>query len=731
MKKKGLFVGMLAVTLTLGMVLAGCENSGGSSNGGVDKAALNTAIAAANTAKSGVAIETTAANVSMGKQWVLQADLTAFDGLITAAETARDSSSATQGQVNVAKNALISGIDTFTLAKKNGTGAVLNTGALTAEIAKAKAAKLGVAVDTAAGNVPSATKWVTQGVLDTFEAAIAAAEAKLTETAQGTIDTAVGTLTGAINTFNTAKTSGSKTSGYSMEQLTALIDAATTLNSSVTAAVNGDSIAPDAWWVAETHKTALGTAIATAKAITAAGTPLDNAYTALAGAIDTLNSNKAQGTSTASVKTTLLAAITAADGAKAGVLVAAAAATVPSGSKWATAAQWAPFNAAYNAAVTALGSPNIAKPAVEAATAALTGATATFSSAVSGNGTGTFLPRSIKVTGVNLTVVPPEGDYYLGIVVTTAGSAESIVAAGASGKLVHGGESTIALYETTTISQPSTTRWQGTAGTYYLMVGIYDKDPLTITDFEAEQPAIGGYASVTFTGDAAATLAGSAIDFSGENKTYLGSIAGTVTLTNVPASGIRYVYISAYESSQSGWSSSTGGLVNKSGGFSIPLYNGNGFSESKNITFQLYVEFTDGSYFTINLPQTKIINGSSFNTATSINVGNLGTASLASIKLSGTVTATLDGQTPQRIDILLFTGTDTNLGYASVYPVSPGSNSWVARIASLSTPTTVKFTVLTKNTGDWVGETVSVTRQVYQSDISGIALGTVEITGGN
>jgi hypothetical protein len=94
--------------------------------------------------------------------------------------------------------------------------------------------------------------------------------------------------------------------------------------------------------------------------------------------LTTFNGKKATGT--VPDKTALNAAITAANTAKQGVVQAASAAEALLDSKWATPAQFTPFNTAYTAATDALAA-TATKNAVDTATSGLNAATPTFSSA--------------------------------------------------------------------------------------------------------------------------------------------------------------------------------------------------------------------------------------------------------------------------------------------------------------------------------------------------------------
>jgi prefoldin subunit 5 len=86
-----------------------------------DKAALTAAIAAATAVKSGVVVNTVAANVLVGTMWVTQAALDTLNTAIAAAEAVSTNIKATQAQVNAAASDLTAATTTFNSAKQNGT----------------------------------------------------------------------------------------------------------------------------------------------------------------------------------------------------------------------------------------------------------------------------------------------------------------------------------------------------------------------------------------------------------------------------------------------------------------------------------------------------------------------------------------------------------------------------------------------------------------------------------
>jgi hypothetical protein len=90
----------------------------------VSKTALNAAISAANTAKSGVEVNTAAASVPEGTKWVTQTEMNALTTAIAAAQTVADNTAATQTAVDTATTALTTATGAFTNAQQDGTAPV-------------------------------------------------------------------------------------------------------------------------------------------------------------------------------------------------------------------------------------------------------------------------------------------------------------------------------------------------------------------------------------------------------------------------------------------------------------------------------------------------------------------------------------------------------------------------------------------------------------------------------
>jgi hypothetical protein len=108
-------------------------------------------------------------------------------------------------------------------------------------------------------------------------------------------------LNNAVQAFKAkVKTNGTKTSGFTQEQLTALIGAAETAKQGVATSVNGADISSGVFWVTQEVMTAFNTAINNAKTANAATdtTTRDTLYTALGTARTAFNAAKQPGSKT-------------------------------------------------------------------------------------------------------------------------------------------------------------------------------------------------------------------------------------------------------------------------------------------------------------------------------------------------------------------------------------------------------------------------------------------------
>jgi hypothetical protein len=259
---------------------------------------------------------------------------------------------------------------------------VVDRSALNTKITEAENAKTGVEVDTVATNVAQGSNWVSPEVMDALESAISAAKLTKNSIKQAKIDTAETDLNAAITVFNNAKKVGTKTSGFTLDQLIAKIADANAAKQGVvvdTAAVNVDA---GTYWVTQAAMTALTNAISAAGQVrdaTPNQTAIDSAVTTLSNAITTFTNALQAGAKTELNTSALTAKIAEANAAKAGIVIDTAATNVAKGTYWVTQAVITTFNTAISAAQTALGATTQA--AVDEAVTVLNTAITTFNSA--------------------------------------------------------------------------------------------------------------------------------------------------------------------------------------------------------------------------------------------------------------------------------------------------------------------------------------------------------------
>jgi hypothetical protein len=778
MGKFRLFAGMkaeavwasLALLFVLGFSACPMADDGGGGDS-IDKTQLEASIAAAEAARDGVAKASSADTVPLGTKWVTQDEWNTFDTAITAANDARTNATK-QANINSAKTALDNALDTFNNTKKNGTAAPINTSALTAKIAGAEAARASVQQAASASAVAQGAKWVTAGEWNTFDTAITSAKNALTSTSQSTVDTAVTALANAITAFNNAKQNGSKTTGFSTAELTALIAQANAAKEGVKVSDNGNDVSPAEYWARQSDISTLTTAISSAQAANVR--TRDSLYLALVQALTTFN--EAKQTGTVPNKQNLFNAIEAADTAKQGVVEAASKAQAPQGSKWATAAQFAPLNTAYSSAIAALNG-SATQNAVDTATSALSTATSTFSSAVSGNGLGEK-SNSLTITGLPTADFPNGSSLQFGLSTTAAFEMDAPPPVYGQAE-VSNGQVQVQLYSTSTMAP-----WTG-SGSWYAGFMLEDgrlfisKAAIDFTanaaptkafsDFKpyAYSVKLGDFANYFFDeGTPSVTLnayfhaimyanytewlaeAGTGYTlykneamtqaYSGsetvtaETVVYcaypierpprekIGEITGTITFTNVPAQKPR-VSTNAFDVNW-GTGSAEISLSGISGGsgtvnWTIPVYEDSAFTGTIQASFSLYVDYgAKGSYFIIT--GTKQLNG------TTADVGSLGTFSLAAVTLSGTINVTCEGNTVPRVDIQACNSQGYPYGSALLRNPAAGA-AWSITIPAFTSPTTVYLKVTGWDGSNWQSSLfenpqAATVNSVYNTNKTGI-----------
>ena len=396
MKKQIFRLPILALVLTGFFMLTACPIPEG--GGGVlNTTALENKIAEAKAERDNTVVGTSDNDAPLGKYWVNASVMANFVAAIAAADVALHMA-VSQSLVNTAVISLDNALNTFKNARRPGTATPVDTSALAAKIAEAENAKAAVVVDTAAANVATGMMWVTQQEMTVFETAITAAKTvRDTAINQTVVTNAVTTLTNATNTFINNRKAGAKNSGFSAQDLAALVETAKAIKVNVTVSANGNDVGPADSWVSQGALNTLNTAIANAES--ASGPNIDSQYTALVTAISSFNAAKSTGI--VPDKSALMESLQNLISASENIVEAASAAQAPLGSQWATPAQWAALNAARSSALAVYGNANASQVMVTEANSNLSSAIMTFFQFVNANGPGMNQNQnSIRITGL-------------------------------------------------------------------------------------------------------------------------------------------------------------------------------------------------------------------------------------------------------------------------------------------------------------------------------------------
>jgi len=189
---------------------------------------------------------------------------------------------------------LLTALTLFTGCDQDGNNNKYNLTALDAKITEANLAKEGVKVATSATEVAQGRKWVESSDITTFTAAIGFAVAIYNlPISQAQVGEAVSDLGEAINIFKAKIKNGSKTSGFSQEDLNKLITEAKDAKKGVQTSSNGADIIPQENWVTSALMTALTGAITTAES---SGGVVESKYTSLNTALVNFYNGLKQGT---------------------------------------------------------------------------------------------------------------------------------------------------------------------------------------------------------------------------------------------------------------------------------------------------------------------------------------------------------------------------------------------------------------------------------------------------
>jgi hypothetical protein len=755
--------------------------------------------AAAAAAGSGVVSAEDADDVPPDTQWVPAALMEALTDKITEAETIRDSDGI--DGIDIICNGLFSALTGFEDAIEYGT--VLNKTALIDAITAAETAKDGVVVAASKAEAPYGYKWAKPIQWAPFTVALnAAITARDEGVVQANINTAKDDLAEQTPLFAAAVSGNGLGEKISLELLTVLIGDAEAAKSGVVAAASADDVPPGTRWVPAARMTALDTKITQANSAVQNNSGINSAYTGLLSALNDFGG--AIGYGTTPDKTTLISAITAAETAQAGVVVAASKDKAAYNSKWATAAQWAPFTAALNTAIAVRNNEGAVQSAVSSAASTLSSATATFTFAVNTNGLGERL-NTLTITGL-----PPSfyngANIIVGLLdvgsVTTYEDLDGTDILGTGS--VSSGSVEVSLFDG---SEP----WGGSSN--YWVAFTWDTDPSFLDVYcSRAKVTVSGDTALAYTaasfkqvpyveefelpyGVPAMTLDALLIEeeFSGYNgfkadyKSYVdamayeeygitistdhtlyrnpdftgpfagtdtvsegmhfytkfsldtedhddddnhpergertGTISGTVSFTN-QGSNLDKIDISAYQGTGGSWMwRSYSGRVKQDGSFTIPLYENDaapGFNPTNPVHFILQVRYKDGSeYFTYIDTDIYGISHDDIN-----NIGPIGTADLAHLVVSGSVTITIPEGTIRQGRV------QSPSGSLQPYQGEVQSGAWVVRVPPSAVGETLSFSVYVQTEeGDFYYKDLTGSSVIVNSGgNTGIDLGTVALT---
>jgi hypothetical protein len=750
--KKLCFFAITVFALAGLLFLIGCSTGNDDNVRGdiINKTALQEKIAEAKAERVGIVIANNSyqfERVPLGKFWVTETVMTTFDSAIATAERTV-ASNVSQAAVDTAVTALNYALTIFKNARKPGTADPVDTAALNAKIAKAESERLIVIINTTATNVAQGAYWVISAIMTTFNNAINAAKTAFneSETTQPELNQAESTMDSAISVFISSRQIGSKTSGFTAEEMTALIARANTVKTGVkTSTTNGDDIGPAEFWVAQDSLDTLNSVITQAQSATG---NIDTAYLALVTAINTFNEAKKLGT--LPNKTALFNAIRSADVAKDGVVVAANASQAPKDMSWATTAQWAPFNTAYNNALAAASNANTTTNAVNAALSNLSAATSEFSQALEINGPGTK-QNSIMITGFNGPAFTNDTLITVGLFFSMDNfdyTAPQII----GWETIQDGVATAKLYESSSENPP----WAGT-GSWYVFLRVDWQFPIYIskttinftatpnasipfsnfkkyafsaklgelndwifdspgqtmsldqwfnligeTSYNSYLENDGGkfYKNETLTQpfSGSDTVTANTVIYSESPLPYnqnnrgekIGEITGTITLTGISNPPPR-VYINAeggndYNTWRSDSEINMGTVTGQNAplNWSIPIYE-NYYFVSGITHFNLWIQ-PSGSNNGISIP----IPGSKDIVTPNDNVGELGTVSIAFITLSGTINVRYNDNPVPKVEIATYI---QNQGFTTMLSSPGGGAAWSIIMPVLATPENIFFEI--------------------------------------
>ena len=256
--------------------------------------ALASAIEEAEELLENTLVSTTALTVHEDYYWATQANITAFGFSVAVAQNVHDNP-ANMTTINAAVSTLV--VAQMTFEQSRQPGATIVTTALTNAIATANALLPTAGTSANGMDVHFNNLWTTQGVRDTFTAAIDAADDVLdTPAHMAAVNTAVTTLNAATAAFSSARQPGATI------DLTALANVMALSNSLLNAthvSTDGVDIFTNQMWTTQAVRTTFTTAITAAQEVlnTPAHMAAVNAeFTSLNNAHSAFNTARAAGT---------------------------------------------------------------------------------------------------------------------------------------------------------------------------------------------------------------------------------------------------------------------------------------------------------------------------------------------------------------------------------------------------------------------------------------------------
>ena len=279
----------------------------------VDKTALSDKIVDANKVVQAI-VSTNGEDVLETQKWVTQADKTAFENAMNAAQAVYDSATASTSDVATAVSNLDAAISAYETAKEFGLKASPTSKAdlLTALNMATTVDLVTVAED---GNmIPPEDEWVTEEVDEDLKEAILQAQAIYNDpnALKTEVDTAITNLNNAVAAYNTAKQPGT----YTLVDKTPLQTAIASADATIIAIIstNGNDVNPDDIWTTQAAYDAFiaskDAAVAAYKKSPVTQQEIDDATDSLLAAIATYDFAKSNGSEgNAELKDTLAALI--------------------------------------------------------------------------------------------------------------------------------------------------------------------------------------------------------------------------------------------------------------------------------------------------------------------------------------------------------------------------------------------------------------------------------------